>query len=100
MHLFIPNITKKLYLKCLGLLLCLFTPLSPSHAQENVLAVVSHKKLIYDNFYSSLESKLNSNKLLDKVDIAGLGSKNLEEFDFVVSIGSDASVKLITWSQL
>ena len=91
MHLIIPNILKKLYLVCLGILLCLFTPSTPSHAQGNVLAVVSHKKPIYDNFYSFLESKLNSQKLLDKVDIAGLSDKNLQEFDFVVSVGSDAS---------
>ncbi|MEJ2142536.1 MAG: ABC transporter substrate binding protein [Gammaproteobacteria bacterium] len=69
----------------------LFAFIQFSYAEEKVLAVVSYKSSLYENFYESLESKLDEKIILEKTAIADLREKNLSAYDLVISIGSDAS---------
>lgn len=84
------HLTRIFTAACWGLL-SLLTFASYSYAQGSILAVVSDETHIYNSFYNSLQSKLTTTNSLEIIDISGLHDKNTNEFDVVISIGSDAS---------
>src|SRR5210317_1976602 len=73
------------------MLVCLLLLAPHAYSQEKVLAVLSNNSPLYENFFNSLRTKLVKVKTLEKTNIASLHDMDLNNFDLVISIGSDAS---------
>lgn len=69
----------------------LFAISTEGYAQQKVLAVISHKTAIYDNFYDTLKSTSSNPTRIEKIYIDHLHEKDLNNYDAVISIGSAAS---------
>lgn len=63
-------------------------------ANEKILAVVSHKTKIYNNFYEILTTKINDDNQIEMIDMSSLHDKELSDYDTIISIGSTASEAL------
>lgn len=77
----------------LALLCLLFFP-TISHSAENVLAITSSQKKIYQNFYSTLENNLEQNISLRQINYLDVDHEILNKHDIIISIGLNAAKTL------
>lgn len=86
-HYFLHSIAKRVFL-------CLLLIPTVSYSAESVLAIMSSPDKIYQNFYSTLEDKLEENISLRQVNHLGINKEMLNKHDIIISIGFNAAKTL------
>ena len=70
----------------LVLFFLLITP-TPSYSKEGVLAVMSDKGEVQQNFYSKLQNKLTKNTSITKINSSEITEEIINQYNLIVSIG-------------
>ena len=74
--------------------LCLLFIPGLCYSQGNILTVLSGDSRIYQGFYSQLETALDENHTLNQIQSIDIDDEELEQYDLIISVGSDAAMAI------